>query len=353
MSGTYGGRVAAWLRVRAGGERAQLSTAYSGRPAGHLRTVVGSDPHPERTHPCSPSPTVPATTRSPRLLLAGTIAAPAVAAANGPQHGDRSSVPQLAWADCGDGLQCATASVPLDHDRPAGRHISLSVARLPATDQAHRIGTLFVNNGGPGNSVIDFMHGDVHDVVPAAVQARFDIVGFDPRGVGESTPVRCFADCRRPAGVLRRPAAVPDLSRPGRSGDHGGPGARSPLPGPQRRPARPRVDGRRGAGPRSAPAGGGRREADVRRLLVRRPDRDDLRPAVPEPRPRRTARRRPRSRRVDDRRRRRPARPVQRSPRQPRRGERRARVLPRQLPGRRTRAMRVRRRGHTLRNSTP
>ena len=76
----------------------------------------------------------------------------------------------------------------------AGRHISLSLARLPATDQAHRIGTLFVNNGGPGNSVIDFMHGDVHDVVPAAVQARFDIVGFDPRGVGESTPVRCFAD---------------------------------------------------------------------------------------------------------------------------------------------------------------
>ena len=128
------------------------------------------------------------------LLLATTIAAPAVAAANGPLHGDRASVPQLAWADCGDGLQCATASVPLDHDRPAGRHISLSVARLPATDQAHRKGTLFVNNGGPGNSVIDFMHGDVHDVVPAAVQERFDIVGFDPRGVGESTPVRCFAD---------------------------------------------------------------------------------------------------------------------------------------------------------------
>ena len=127
------------------------------------------------------------------LLVAGVVAAPAVAVATTPAHRP-VAVAQLSWTDCGDGLQCATASVPLDHDHPSGRHISLSLARLPAGDQANRVGTLFVNNGGPGNSVIDFMHGDVHDVVPADVQDRFDIVGFDPRGVGESTPVRCFAD---------------------------------------------------------------------------------------------------------------------------------------------------------------
>jgi len=129
------------------------------------------------------------------LLLVGAVAGSAVASAASPMDDHRSlAVPTLSWSDCGDGLECATASVPLDYDRPSGQHIALSLARLPARDRANRIGTLFVNNGGPGNSVIDFMHGDVRDVVPAGVQDRFDIVGFDPRGVGESTPVRCFAD---------------------------------------------------------------------------------------------------------------------------------------------------------------
>ena len=106
----------------------------------------------------------------------------------------------------------ATVSVPLDYDRPSGTHISLSLARLPATDQAHRIGTLFVNNGGPGNSVIDFMHGDVHDVVPAGVQARFDIVGFDPRGRRCEHPRALFRRCRRPAGLLRQATSLPGVS---------------------------------------------------------------------------------------------------------------------------------------------
>lgn len=136
------------------------------------------------------------------LLLVGTVAGPAVATATTPERGDRPAVPELSWTDCGDGLQCATASVPLDHDRPSGRHISLSLARLPAGNQTNRIGTLFVNNGGPGNSVIEFMHGDVRDVVPDEVQDRFDIIGFDPRGVGESTPVRCFADADEQQALL-------------------------------------------------------------------------------------------------------------------------------------------------------
>jgi pimeloyl-ACP methyl ester carboxylesterase len=140
------------------------------------------------------TPTFPRSRTIAAVLLATAAVAPAVASATAPTHRRPPTVPTLTWAECGDGLECATAQVPLDYDRPQGKQISLSLARLSASDPAHRIGTLFVNNGGPGNSVIEFMHGDVHDVVPADVQARFDIVGFDPRGVGESTPVRCFDD---------------------------------------------------------------------------------------------------------------------------------------------------------------
>ena len=144
--------------------------------------------------PCSAPRTRPAATQQLRCSSSAPVTGSAVATATPPEHGRWSATPELTWIECGDGLQCATASVPLDHDRPAGRQISLSLARLPAGDQTNRIGTLFVNNGGPGNSVIEFMHGDVRDVVPQEVQDRFDIVGFDPRGVGESTPVRCFTD---------------------------------------------------------------------------------------------------------------------------------------------------------------
>ena len=116
---------------------------------------------------------------------------------SGPETGPDqrpAPVPDLDWVDCGDGLQCATAEVPLDYDRPDGRQISLALTRAPAGDQAHRVGSLFINNGGPGSSVLDFVRNDARNVLPADVQARFDIVGFDPRGVGQSTPVRCFAD---------------------------------------------------------------------------------------------------------------------------------------------------------------
>jgi pimeloyl-ACP methyl ester carboxylesterase len=129
-------------------------------------------------------------------LVAGLLALASPARSAGPaidlNPAAAVRVPPLSWSDCGDGLQCATASVPLDYDRPDGRRISLAVARRPATDSAHRLGSLFVNNGGPGNSVIEFMRGDVTEVLSEEVRAHFDIIGMDPRGVGESTPVRCF-----------------------------------------------------------------------------------------------------------------------------------------------------------------
>lgn len=101
-------------------------------------------------------------------------------------------VPVLSWTDCGGGLQCTTAQVPLDYEQPNGQMISIALIRLPAGDPAHRIGSLLVNPGGPGGSGVQAVRNS-GPYFPAELRARFDLVGFDPRGVGESTPVRCFA----------------------------------------------------------------------------------------------------------------------------------------------------------------
>ncbi len=101
------------------------------------------------------------------------------------------TVPTLTWSDCGGAFQCATAIVPLDYDNPQDGTISLALIRLPATDQANRIGSLFTNPGGPGGSGVNFIRMDGM-AFPAGIRARFDIIGFDPRGVGASTPVQCF-----------------------------------------------------------------------------------------------------------------------------------------------------------------
>jgi pimeloyl-ACP methyl ester carboxylesterase len=124
------------------------------------------------------------------LASMGLVVAPSTAAGS-----PRLQVPYLHWGSCGPeappGLQCATALVPLDYDEPRGRKISLALARVPAADQARRIGTVFLNPGGPGGSGVDFAFGVGPDIADQ-LQGRFDVVGFDPRGVGASTPLRCF-----------------------------------------------------------------------------------------------------------------------------------------------------------------
>ncbi|HKA09185.1 MAG TPA: alpha/beta hydrolase [Candidatus Dormibacteraeota bacterium] len=108
-----------------------------------------------------------------------------------PAAAAQAAVPLLTWADCGGGFQCSTALVPLDYQQPLGRSITLSVIRLPAGDPAHRIGSLFMNPGGPGGSGVAFLRA-VGQFFPAELRARFDLVSFDPRGVASSTPVQCF-----------------------------------------------------------------------------------------------------------------------------------------------------------------
>jgi pimeloyl-ACP methyl ester carboxylesterase len=98
----------------------------------------------------------------------------------------------IGWSNCGDGFQCGTINVPLDYSMPSGNTIRIAVVRKPATDPAHRIGSLLLNPGGPGGSGIDYARSA--RVVSPAVAARFDLVGFDPRGVGQSVAVHCVND---------------------------------------------------------------------------------------------------------------------------------------------------------------
>jgi len=96
----------------------------------------------------------------------------------------------LIWTDCGGGFQCATVQVPLDYAHPASATIGIAINRKPATDQARRIGSVLINPGGPGASGIQFVRGDAGAM--SALNTRLDLIGFDPRGVGQSAPVRCL-----------------------------------------------------------------------------------------------------------------------------------------------------------------
>ena len=96
----------------------------------------------------------------------------------------------VAWTNCGGGFQCGTLQVPLDYAHPASGTIGIALNRKPATDQANRIGSVLTNPGGPGGSGIDFLRSEAPSMTN--LNRRFDLIGFDPRGVGLSSPVTCF-----------------------------------------------------------------------------------------------------------------------------------------------------------------
>jgi pimeloyl-ACP methyl ester carboxylesterase len=108
-----------------------------------------------------------------------------VAAALAPFYGQT-----LSWANCGQNLQCTTAKVPLDWSNPGTGEIKLALVRQPATGT--RLGSLLVNPGGPGGSGYDFVKDSINYATDKTLQSSYDIVGFDPRGVGRSTAVKCY-----------------------------------------------------------------------------------------------------------------------------------------------------------------
>ncbi len=103
------------------------------------------------------------------------------------------TVPVLNWNPCSpDGAVCAAAQVPLDYDDPAGAQTYIVLARYPV-NPATKIGTVFVNFGGPGVSgVTRLIQSGFGQTLRALLQGRFDVVAFDPRGVGYSDPMQCF-----------------------------------------------------------------------------------------------------------------------------------------------------------------
>ena len=107
----------------------------------------------------------------------------------------------IPWAPCdppGEDLQCARIRVPLDWDHPNGRTIGLALIRHLASKPNERIGTLFINPGGPGDTGVGLVRGDPEGV-DAFGGGRFDVVSWDPRGTNASTRVRCFRSQRSEA----------------------------------------------------------------------------------------------------------------------------------------------------------
>ncbi|PJJ55430.1 alpha/beta hydrolase [Compostimonas suwonensis] len=96
----------------------------------------------------------------------------------------------LSWTSCGDALQCTTAKAPLDWNDPGAGDIDLALVRHQATGD--RLGSLLVNPGGPGGSGYDFVMDSLDFATDATLQESYDIVGFDPRGVGRSSAVTCY-----------------------------------------------------------------------------------------------------------------------------------------------------------------
>lgn len=134
----------------------------------------------------APAPTAPIPTAAPAALPTPTVALPPFA------------ISPLQWGPCEEGVdpeyECATLTVPLDYANPTAQSIGIAVIRLPA-DPSARVGAVLMNPGGPGGSGYDVVAnaGSVIDT-DLGFDGRFDVVGFDPRGVDRSGGLRCQDD---------------------------------------------------------------------------------------------------------------------------------------------------------------
>jgi pimeloyl-ACP methyl ester carboxylesterase len=105
----------------------------------------------------------------------------------------------LTWRSCAGGVQCSSLTVPLDYAQPSGQTISLAVVRRQTTSK-NRIGSVVLNPGGPGASGVDYAKAAA-PLVSAVLGGAFDVVSFDPRGVGASAPIKCLTATQLDAWV--------------------------------------------------------------------------------------------------------------------------------------------------------
>ncbi|MFJ8533626.1 alpha/beta fold hydrolase [Streptomyces sp. NPDC093591] len=139
-------------------------------------------------------------------LLAGASTPGVASAQAGPPSSGSTTQEAIDWKPCAQDAtaECGTLRLPVDWARPSGETFDLAVGRRKATDPDRRVGVLLVNPGGPGASGVRFAVADAKSHFSPDIQERFDIVGFDPRGVGASHPVKCST-----ALLRQRPSVYP------------------------------------------------------------------------------------------------------------------------------------------------
>nr|WP_268951857.1 alpha/beta fold hydrolase [Saccharopolyspora elongata] len=148
-------------------------------------------------------------------LVTGTVVV-----AGSPAMAQPPGAAPVAWGECDsealDGVpiterylyRCASYPVPIDHDDPRKGTVELAMMRRAAADPDAKIGSLFLNPGGPGGAGFNRPVTAVKKFEPQVLN-RFDIIGFDPRGVDRSTRLRCFETAEQAEEVLGRLSSVP------------------------------------------------------------------------------------------------------------------------------------------------
>ena len=106
---------------------------------------------------------------------------------------DRYKSQKIKWEDCYQDFKCGTFRVPINYETPEQGHFTLQVLKHEATDKKNRLGSILVNPGGPGGSAYDYAM-SANSIVSKDLNSKYDIVGFDGRGIGMSEPIRCLSD---------------------------------------------------------------------------------------------------------------------------------------------------------------
>jgi pimeloyl-ACP methyl ester carboxylesterase len=171
---------------------------------------------------------VPSTLLALSLVMTGCTSFAGTAGDESPAASTTPPEPEAAaieWTDCDAQIQpliadqpgsdrnlkfeCGTTEVPISYDEPGGATLPLFLVRAVLAGQTDRIGSLMINPGGPGGSGADAAIGLALSL-PVEVLGRFDIVGFDPSGVGLSTPIECISDETKDQMVASEPRPVTD-----------------------------------------------------------------------------------------------------------------------------------------------